>query len=86
MLLDVYGYADRNGDGWREQPDGGLFLGIAYSPDREAVMREAKNLLVAHMPFKAHLHKMLPVLVQPWTRGYWRHPFMRDTFRFVATE
>lgn len=21
-LLDIYGYADRNGDGWREQPDG----------------------------------------------------------------
>jgi ABC-type transport system substrate-binding protein len=21
-LLDLYGYVDRNGDGWREQPDG----------------------------------------------------------------
>ena len=21
-LLDLYGYVDRNGDGWRERPDG----------------------------------------------------------------
>ena len=180
-LLDLYGYVDRDGDGWREQPDGkplvlslastssqterranelwkrsmdavglkiefdistwpellkksragtlmmwgygwgatspdgGFFLGLAYGPnasesndprfslpafdrlferqraladgpERDAVMREAKNLLVAYMPFKVHLHNVLPVLVQPWTRGYWRHPFMRDIFRFIATE
>ncbi len=180
-LLDLYGYTDRNGDGWREQPDGqplvlsmatgssqlerranelwkrsmdavglridfdistwpellkksragtlmmwgyswgaaspdgGFFLGIAYGPnasesndprfslpafdrlferqralpdgpERDALMRQAKNLLVAYMPFKVHLHNVLPVLVQPWTRGYWRHPFMRDIYRFVDTE
>jgi len=180
-LLDLYGYVDRNGDGWREQPDGsplvlvrshapnqrerrinelwkrsmdavglriefdpatwpellkksragtlmmwgyqwssgspdgGFYLGIAYGPnasesndprfslpafdrlyerqralpdgpEREAVMREAKNLLVAYMPYKVHLHNVLPDLVQPWTHGYWRHPFMRDTWRFVDVE
>jgi ABC-type transport system substrate-binding protein len=180
-LLDLYGYLDRDGDGWREQPDGsplvlsmactsaqrdrranelwkraldavglkiefdistwpellkksragslmmwgyswaagspdgGFFLGIAYGPnageandprfalpafdrlferqralpdgpEREAVMREAKNLLVAYLPFKVHLHTVAVDLVQPWTRGYWRHPFMRDIWRFIATE
>jgi len=31
-LLDVYGYVDRNGDGWREQPDGSpLVLEMAAS-------------------------------------------------------
>jgi ABC-type transport system substrate-binding protein len=177
-LLDLHGYVDRNGDGWREQPDGsplelvmatqssqrdrrtseiwqrcmrdvglkmrfdistwpellkksragtlmmwgyswaaaspdgGFFLSIAYGPnatesndprfkldafdrlferqralpdgpERDAVMRQAKDLLVAYMPFKVHLHNVLIDLVQPWTEGYWRHPFMRDTFRFV---
>ena len=177
-LLDLYGYVDRDGDGWREQPDGqpltlvmatqssqqdrraneiwrrsmaavglrmnfdvstwpellkksragtlmmwgyswqaaspdgGFFLAIAYGPnasesndprfalpafdrlyerqralhdgpEREAVMRQAKNLLVAYMPFKVHLHNVALDLVQPWTRGYWRHPFMRDIWRFV---
>ena len=47
-------------------------------------MRQAKNLLVAYMPYKVHMHRVLPDLVQPWTRGYWRHPFMRDIWRFVG--
>ncbi len=177
-LLDLYGYVDGNGDGWRERPDGsplvlvmatqssqrdrranevwarsmkavglqmvfdvstwpellkksragtlmmwgyswaaaspdgGFFLAVAYGPnasesndprfklprfdrlfeqqrrlpdgpERQAVMRQAKDLLVAYMPFKVHLHNVYIDLVQPWTQGYWRHPFMRDTWRFV---
>ncbi len=180
-LLDLYGYVDRNGDGWREQPDGqplelviasqatlrdrranelwkraldavglrvrfdistwpellkksragtlmmwgyswsagspdgGFFLGIAYGPnageandprfqlaafdrlyerqralpdgpEREAVMRQAKNLLVAYMPYKVHAHNVRPYLVQPWTHHFWRHPFMRDYWRFIDVD
>jgi ABC-type transport system substrate-binding protein len=34
-LLDAYGYLDRNGDGWREQPDGSpLVLEMATQPDQ----------------------------------------------------
>jgi ABC-type transport system substrate-binding protein len=177
-LLDTFGYVDRNGDGWREQPDGqplvlklatqsdqrsrkenelwkramdavglkiefevatwsellkrtragtlmmwgyawsattpdgSFFLGIAYGPnaaeandprfnlpafdrlfeqqlamadgaDREAVMRRAKDLLVAYMPFKAHAHRIRVDLLQAGTKNFWRHPFMRDVWRFV---
>jgi ABC-type transport system substrate-binding protein len=177
-LLDLYGYTDKNGDGWREQPngqplvlsmatmstqqdrrsnevwkrcmdavglkmefdvstwpellkrsragtlmmwgyawaagspDGGFFLGIAYGPNageandprfslpafdrlfeqqrvlpdgpqRQDLMRQAKNLMVAYMPFKVHMHSVYIDVVQPWTAGYWRHPFMRDLWRFV---
>ena len=177
-LLDLYGYVDRDADGWRElpdgrplllrmaslpdqrsrvandlwrrnlqavglriefdiaswpellkktragglmmwgyswsagSPDGGFFLGIAYGPnaaeandprfalpafdrlyerqlalpdgpEREALMRQAKNLLVAYMPFKVHVHPIASDLVQPGTANYWRHPFMRDIWRFV---
>jgi ABC-type transport system substrate-binding protein len=33
-LLDMYGYVDRDGDGWREQPDGSpLVLQMATQPD-----------------------------------------------------
>ena len=36
-LLDLYGYLDRDGDGWREMPDGGaLELEIATQPDANA--------------------------------------------------
>jgi ABC-type transport system substrate-binding protein len=177
-LLDMHGYVDRDGDGWREQPngeplvlvksgtaaqserranelwqrgmkaiglkidfditswpellkksragslmiwgygwsattpDGSYFLDIAYGPNageandprfslpafdklheqqrempdgpqREAVMRQAKNLLVAYMPFKVYMHSVLPDLVQPWTKGYWRHPFMREIWSYM---
>jgi len=34
-LLDLYGWTDRDGDGWREQPDGQPFvLNIATQPDQ----------------------------------------------------
>jgi len=36
-LLDLYGYIDRNGDGWRERPDGSpLLLEIATQPDQQS--------------------------------------------------
>jgi ABC-type transport system substrate-binding protein len=96
-----------------ESPDGGFFLGLAYSknvnesndarfslpaydriferqkvmpdgPERDAVIREAKNLLAAYMPYKAHSHGIVTDLLQPWVNGYWRHPFMRDLWRYVG--
>ncbi len=177
-LLDLYGWVDRDGDGWREQPDGrpltlvmasmgsqrdrltsevwkrsmdriglrmvfevstwpellkktrtgtlmmwgfawsaaspdgGFFLSIGYGPNasesndarfvlpafdrlfdaqqrlpdglqRLAAMAQARDLMVAYMPYKVHGHRIVNDLVQPGTRGYWRHPFMRDTWRFV---
>jgi ABC-type transport system substrate-binding protein len=180
-LLDMFGYVDRDGDGWRERPDGaplvlrlaavsnqttrrqnelwrknlakigvriefdlatwgdllkrshsaslmmwgyawaastpdgGFFLGIAYGPnanesndsrfalpafdrlferqnvlpdgpERAALMRAAKNMLVAHMPYKVHLHTVINDLLHPRVRGYWRHPFMRDTWCYVGVD
>jgi ABC-type transport system substrate-binding protein len=36
-LLDVFGYVDRDGDGWREQPDGtALVLEYATQPDQQS--------------------------------------------------
>ena len=51
-----------------------------------ALVRQAKNLLMAYMPYKVHVHNVALDLVQPWTHGYWRHPFMRDIWRFVEVE
>ena len=177
-LLDLYGYVDRDGDGWREtpegqplvlrigamadqasrvqselwqralaavgirvqfeiatwsellkrdrsgalmmwgyawsagSPDGGFFLSIAYGPngdeandshfalpafdrlferqnrlpdgpERDAVMRQAKNLMVAYMPYKIHAHRVMADLMQPQMRHFWRHPFMRDFWHFL---
>jgi ABC-type transport system substrate-binding protein len=36
-LLDMYGYVDRDGDGWREQPDGSpLVLEYSTQPDQQS--------------------------------------------------
>ncbi|MFZ2649550.1 MAG: ABC transporter substrate-binding protein, partial [Burkholderiaceae bacterium] len=36
-LLDLFGYVDRDGDGWREQPDGSpLLLEYATQPDQQS--------------------------------------------------
>ena len=36
-LLDLFGYVDRDGDGWREQPDGSpLLLRLASTPDQRS--------------------------------------------------
>jgi ABC-type transport system substrate-binding protein len=40
-LLDTYGYIDRDGDGWREQPDGSpLLLQWATTPEQRARQRD----------------------------------------------
>jgi ABC-type transport system substrate-binding protein len=180
-LLDLFGYVDRDGDGWRDQPDGkplvlefstipagsqkeldeifkknmdairirvefkvakwpellkasragklmiwalGLsastpdgasVLSLGYSqskgqsnharfdnarydalyrriqslPDgveRAALVREAIKLLVAYMPYKFRTHRILTDLAHAEVKGYVRHPFARDFWRYVDLE
>jgi len=95
-----------------ESPDGSFYLNIAYGPNkgesndshfvlpaydrlfeqqkvlpdgeaRNALIFEAKNMLAAYMPYKAHSHTIITDLVHPWVRGHLRHPFMRDLWRYV---
>jgi ABC-type transport system substrate-binding protein len=177
-LLDIYGYLDRDLDGWRENPDGtplvlrmastasqrqrqinelwkksmdaikvriqfeegtfgelikrslagklmmwgftwsvnapdsDFFLGLGYGPnadqsndarfklpafdrlyerqrvlpdgpERLALMQQANKLLLAYMPYIAHLHPISTDLCQPRVRNFMRHPFLRDHWRFV---
>jgi ABC-type transport system substrate-binding protein len=180
-LLDQYGYVDKNGDGWRDQPDGSplvleysaqpdqlsrqlqevvkksfdtvkvkvefriakwpeqlkqsragklMMWGVAWSavnpdgqyfldllygpnkgqanhsrfdlpafnaayerqsllpdgPEREALVREAKLLAVAYMPYKVTGHRIATDLMHAPLQGYKRHPFMRDWWRYVDIE
>jgi ABC-type transport system substrate-binding protein len=177
-LLDLHGYVDKNGDGWREQPDGkalvleyatqpdqvsrqlielwkknmdalgvriefktakwpenlkssragklmmwgvgwsagapdgDTFLALGYgpnkgganharfnlpefnrvyqaqrmladSPERLALMDEAKRLMVAYMPYKIHAHRIFTDLNQPWVQGYHHNIFVREFFKYV---
>ena len=176
-LLDLYGYVDRDGDGWREQPDGspllieyatqpddlsrqlitqwkknmdaiGIrmvfktaqwpenlkasrtgklmmwgvgwsagpdgegFLSLGYGPSkgqsnharfdlpefdrlydlqrslpdgsqRMALMTQAKELMIAYMPYKAHVHRIWTDLAQPWVVGYHRNVFLREFWKYI---
>ncbi|HJV59408.1 MAG TPA: ABC transporter substrate-binding protein [Albitalea sp.] len=58
-LLDLYGWVDRDGDGWREQPDGSpLVIEYATQPDQQArqlIEQWKKNMdaIGIRMVFKA---------------------------------
>lgn len=177
-LLDLYGYVDRDGDGWRERPDGqplkleyatspdqssrqlselwqknmdalGLriefqvakwpeqlkasragklmmwgvgwsagqpdadtFLALGYGPnkgqanharfdlqafnelyerqrvlpdgpERQALIAQAKKLLIAYMPYKVHVHRITTDLWQPWVLGFDRNIFVRDFWKYL---
>ena len=176
-LLDLYGYVDRDGDGWRDQPDGSplvleyatqpdelsrqlitqwkknmdaigvrivfrtaqwpenlkasragklMMWGVAWTggpdgneflvlgdgpakgltnharfdlpeynrlfqrqrvlpdgPERLEVMRQMNELMIAYMPYKAHVHRIWTDLAHPWVVGYQRNVFMRESWRYV---
>ncbi|MDC8785601.1 ABC transporter substrate-binding protein [Roseateles koreensis] len=58
----------------RAMPDG---------PERIAVMREAQRLLIAYMPYKMEVHRIFTDLAQPWVKGYNRHVFQKDFWKYV---
>jgi ABC-type transport system substrate-binding protein len=47
-LLDLYGWVDRNGDGWREQPDGSPLV-IQYASQPDPLSRQMDELWKASM-------------------------------------
>jgi peptide/nickel transport system substrate-binding protein len=49
-------------------------------------MRQAKNMLVAHMPYKVHVHTITNDLLQPRVRGFWRHPFARESWIYTGVD
>ena len=176
-LLDLYGYVDKDGDGWRDLPDGSplvleyatqpndldrqlitqwkknmdaigiriefktaqwpenlkasragklMMWGVAWSggpdgqeflvlgdgpdkggsnharfdlpeynrlfqrqrvlpngPERLEIICKMEEILVAYMPYKAHVHRIWTDLAQPWVVGYHRNVFMREYWRYV---
>jgi ABC-type transport system substrate-binding protein len=47
-LLDAYGYVDRNGDGWRELPDGRPLL-LEFSTQADQISRQSNELWKKNM-------------------------------------
>jgi ABC-type transport system substrate-binding protein len=47
-LLDMHGYVDRNGDGWRQQPDGSPLV-LEYATQSDQISRQAAELWQKNM-------------------------------------
>jgi ABC-type transport system substrate-binding protein len=60
-----------------------LQRGLPDGPERLAVMNEMKKIMVAYMPYKAHVHRIWTDLAQPWVVGYHRNVFLREFWRYV---
>lgn len=52
-------------------------------PERLAIMREMKRLLVAYMPYKFHGHRFINSMAHSWVIGFRRHPYTRDFFKYL---
>ena len=58
----------------RVMPDG---------PERLEVIKRMKEIMVAYMPYKAHVHRIWTDLAQPWVVGYHRNVFLREYWRYL---
>ena len=54
---------------------------LPKGPERQKAMDEAKNLMIAYMPYKVHVHRIWTDLAQPWVIGYHRNIFMREFWK-----
>jgi len=52
-------------------------------PERDAVIREAVRVLIAYMPIKVRVHRIITDMMQPWLVGYKRHPNAREFWQYV---
>ena len=52
-------------------------------PERLQIMKEMKEIMVAYMPYKAHVHRIWTDLAHPWVVGYHRNVFLREYWRYV---
>ncbi len=104
------------GVGWLAgQPDADTFIAMAYGPnkgqsnharfdlpalnrlyeqqrmlpdgpERQALIEQARRLLIAYMPYKVHAHRIFTDLTQPWVTGYERNIFVREQWKYVDVD
>ncbi|WP_442975204.1 ABC transporter substrate-binding protein, partial [Salmonella enterica] len=62
-LLDLYGFVDRDGDGWRDRPDGSPLV-LRYHTDRSQGLRAFNELWERRM---RALHLRIEFVLGTWT-------------------
>ncbi len=57
--------------------------GLPDGPERDALFRETKRIVVAAMPYKINVHRIVTDLEQPWMSGFYRPLFWQDFWQFI---
>ena len=55
-------------------------------PERLRLFDEAVRMMVAYMPYKYHVHRILTDLAHPWLHGYRRPPYWLTWWQFVDVD
>ena len=55
-------------------------------PERQALINQARNLIIAYMPYKVHVHRLFTDLTHPWVTGYERNIFVREQWKYVDVD
>jgi peptide/nickel transport system substrate-binding protein len=53
------------------------------SPERTRLYQEMTRLLLVYAPWVFHVHHISTHLVQPWVKGYKKHPFKGANWRYL---
>ena len=56
---------------------------VPDGPERQALFDQANRLLVAYMPMRINVHRILTDLAFPWVVGYRRPSFWQDWWQYV---
>jgi oligopeptide transport system substrate-binding protein len=52
-------------------------------PERTAVYEDMARLIVAYAPWKLNVHRTRNQVLQPWIRGWRKHPFLHEGYRYA---
>jgi ABC-type transport system substrate-binding protein len=52
-------------------------------PERLALFNEAKRLAAVYAPYKAHVHRIVNDMTQPWVVGYRRPVFWQENWQYL---
>ena len=59
---------------------------IPDGPERERLFFEGKRILIAYMPYKYHVHRILTDLTWPWVVGFRRPPYWLAWWQYVDVD
>jgi ABC-type transport system substrate-binding protein len=56
------------------------------SPERSRLYQDMTKLVLAYAPWMLHVHHRVTHLVNPWVKGYKKHPFVNSQWRYLDVD